>query len=97
MDLRLDCLLPAKNRSISIGSAVSSRSGSPVIGCSKPKQPGVQGQPLVRPVRMGRQLGPVARVAQHRMARFGEMDANLVPAARFQPDLHERRVRPMPR
>ena len=56
------------------------------------EQAGVQGEPFVLPTRMGGQFRLVTRIAQNRMPRFGEMDANLVPAARFEADLHQRRI-----
>src|SRR5262245_630479 len=48
----------------------------------------VQGQALVLPVRMCRQIRAVARIAENRMPTFREVNANLIPPARLQPDTH---------
>src|SRR6185369_10454244 len=47
---------------------------------------GVESQPLVRPAAMRGELRLIARVAEDRMASFGEVDPNLVAAASLQPD-----------
>src|SRR5262245_21370976 len=51
----------------------------------KAQEPRVEGQALVLPARMHGQLRLITRIAQHRVPSFGEMHANLVTPARFQP------------
>src|SRR5438093_839620 len=58
----------------------------------KAEQAGVESESLVGPVRMLREVRLIAGVAEDWMAGFGKVNANLIAATRFEPDLAERRA-----
>lgn len=52
----------------------------------------MQGDPLVRPVRMSSGSGLIAWVAQDGMSGLGKVNADLISPPGFQPDFDQRRV-----